>query len=143
MPADQYRVDDVKVAYETASAWCSGATLQQLAAERRCGLCQVAESVLQGQELVAGSGQPFDWHRLVRELGVSEQLLTAIKEGLLACREQVDRQGRVLRKAVRLYLRAHPVAGAMVRDQEAAWRNMDLTYRQISAVREGVLAGGL
>jgi hypothetical protein len=130
-------------------AWSNGATLRQLAAPRGMQLGAAAKLVLKGRELTAGSTQagapplPFDWQRLLQELGVGSELLAAIKEGLEEHSAELDKKGRVLKKPVREYLLAHPVTGAMVRAQEAAAEGQNMTYRQIEAVRAGVILGAL
>jgi hypothetical protein len=150
-----YKYDKVQVrfnenpsqAMKDVAAWTSGATLQDLAAQRNMALGQMARSVLDGQKILANSGQlgaPFEWQRLLVELGVDSELLAAIREGLEVNCQEKDSQGRVRMKPVRGYLLAHAVVGPAVKQQEVAYgRSPDVTFRQIEAVRNGSAAGGL
>jgi hypothetical protein len=131
-------------------AWCSRVPLQQLATQRRKNLSYVTRSILEGRYLLEARAQngapslPFDWQRLLGELGVGDQLLPAIKEGLKECRYRVDKQQLVRLAPVRDVLLADPTIGRMVKEQESATgEKSDLTYAQIVAVRAGVMLGFL
>jgi hypothetical protein len=132
-------------AAEDLAAWCAGASLQQLVQMQDYKLSEAVVSVLQGLQISAGrapGGRPFDWQRLLGELGVSNALLAAVKEGMAAHSGDVDKKGRVKMTPVRAFIKAHPVVGAMVAEREAA-EGQDSTFAQIQAVRRGVAAGAL